>query len=366
MNDNMKRVISIFAFAMLLPLMAFAAKPAGRWSEQKANEWYQRQGWIVGCDYVCATAINQIEMWQAETFDPATMDREMALAEGLGFNTVRVFLSDMVYDADPEGFKQRLDRFLDICDKHGIRAILTFWTNGGKCENPKLGKQPESVQGVHNSQWCMSPGTEAVNDPSQWGRLERYVKDILKSFRNDDRVLLWCLYNEPENFRRGVKTSLPLMRETYRWAREVNPSQPITSPMWGAPSLSRTNLAVVSFLMENSDVISFHCYDDPKTMSRFIYRLKDYNRPLICTEYMGRPKSTFKEVMPILKKNNVGAISWGLTAGKCNFHLQWSSKAGDPEPKVWFHDIYRLDGTPYSQEEVDFVRKMTGKMPSDD
>ena len=115
--------------------------------------------------------------------------------------------------------------------------------------------------------------------------------------------------------------------------------------------------------MENSDVISFHCYDDPKTMSRFIRRLKDYNRPLICTEYMGRPKSTFKEVMPILKKNNVGAISWGLTAGKCNFHLRWSSKAGDPEPEVWFHDIYRLDGTPFSQDEVDFIRRMTGKQP---
>ena len=193
--------MTLFALAATL---GFAKKPAERWSEEKANAWMAEQGWIVGCDYVCATAINQIEMWQAETFDPATMDKEMGWAEGLGFNTVRVFLSDLVYTADPKGFKARFEEFLGIIEKHHIRAIVTFWTNGGKCKNPKLGKQPESVQGVHNSQWCMVPGTEVVNDPTKWHELEVMVKDIIKTYKNDDRILFWCLYNEPQNTQRGV------------------------------------------------------------------------------------------------------------------------------------------------------------------
>lgn len=357
MKRKILLTMTLFALAATL---GFAKKPAERWSEEKANAWMAKQGWIVGCDYVCATAINQIEMWQAETFDPAMMDKEMGWAEGLGFNTVRVFLSDLVYTADPKGFKARFEEFLGIIEKHHIRAIVTFWTNGGKCKNPKLGKQPESVQGVHNSQWCMVPGTEVVNDPTKWHELEVMVKDIIKTYKNDDRILFWCLYNEPQNTQRGVKKTLPLMKETFRWAREINPSQPLTAPIWEIPSSLTPQMPTVTWVWENSDIISFHCYKEPGYLEKFIKLLLPYNRPLVCTEYMGRPKSTFKECMPILKKYNVGAINFGFTAGKCNFHLQWTSKAGDPEPKVWFHDIFRLDGTPYSQEEVDFIREMTG------
>ena len=295
-----------------------APAPAQRWSEERANAWYAEQEWPVGFNYVAATAINQFEMWQAESFDPKTIDYEMSKAEELGFNTVRIFLHDMVWEADPAGFKQRIDAFLGICRSHGIKTIVTFFTNGGRFENPQLGKQPESIQGIHNSQWIQSPGAPSVNDPASWPRLERYVKDILTTFRDDDRILFWCLYNEPENFKQGAQ-SLPLLREVFKWGREANPSQPLSSPLWICPGAhgTRSNFPIVSFLGENCDI------------------------------------------MPILKRERVGAISWGLTAGKCNFHLQWSSKAGDPEPEIWFHDIFRLDGTPYSQREVDFIRSMT-------
>ena len=335
-------------------------EPAGRWSEQRACEWYYSQEWPVGFNYVTATAINQFEMWQEESFDPATIDLEMGLAGGLGFNTVRIFLHDMVWEADPAGFKQRLDTFLGICESHGLNTIVTFFTNGGRFENPKLGKQPESIQGIHNSQWIQSPGEQSVNDPATWPRLERYVKDVMESFRDDGRILFWCLYNEPENFKQGAR-SLPLLRETFRWAREVDPSQPLTSPIWVCPGQhgTRSNFPIISFLGENCDIMTFHCYNGPEELELFISLMEQFGRPMVCQEYMGRPRSTFEDAMPILKRENVGAISWGLTAGKCNFHLQWSSKAGDPEPEVWFHDIYRLDGTVYDQQEVDFIRSMT-------
>ncbi len=334
--------------------------PAQRWSQERANAWYAEQEWPVGFNYVAATAINQFEMWQAESFDPETIDYEMSKAEELGFNTVRIFLHDMVWEADPAGFKQRIDAFLGICRSHGIKTIVTFFTNGGRFENPQLGKQPESIQGIHNSQWIQSPGAPSVNDPASWPRLERYVKDILTTFRDDDRILFWCLYNEPENFKQGAQ-SLPLLREVFKWGREANPSQPLSSPLWICPGVhgTRSNFPIVSFLGENCDIMTFHCYYGPEEMETFISLMKQFGRPMVCQEYMGRPRSTFEEIMPILKRERVGAISWGLTAGKCNFHLQWSSKAGDPEPEIWFHDIFRLDGTPYSQREVDFIRSMT-------
>ena len=356
-----------FLLLLVTALVSRAGVPC-RWSTEKAEKWAADKGWIVGCDYVTATAINQIEMWQEESFDPQTIDRELALAESLGFNTVRVFFSNLVYTADPKGFKKRFSLFLDICDRHGIRVLPTFWTNGGKCVNPHLGKQPEAIKGDHNSQWVMTPGAEYVNNPSKWDELEKMVKDIVRTYRNDGRILMWCLYNEPENLRRGVKTSVPLMEATFRWARSCKPSQPLTAPVWREVGVKGTSLPEATFALENSDVISFHCYSNGKILEKMILSFKPYGRPMVCTEYMRRPISTFEEAMPIFKKYNVGAINFGLTAGKCNFNYPWNKVDKDgksipweSEPEVWFHDIFRIDGTPWNAEEVRFIRKMTGK-----
>lgn len=368
----MKGIITKLAAAAAAVLISAASGAAGdknvRWTAEKANEWAADKGWIVGCDYVTATAINQIEMWQEESFDPETIDRELALAEGLGFNTVRVFFSNLVYTHDPKGFKKRFALFLDLCEKHGIRALPTFWTNGGKAVNPHLGKQPEAIPGNHNSQWVMTPGAEYVNDRSKWGELEKMVKDIIRTWRNDDRILMWCLYNEPENLRRGVTSSVPLMTETFKWARSCKPSQPLTAPLWREVGVQGTSLPEASFVLENSDVISFHCYSSGAILEKFIKTLLPYGRPMICTEYMRRPISTFREAMPIFKKYNVGAINFGLTAGKCNFNYPWNKVDANgesipwtEEPEVWFHDIFRLDGTPWDKEEAEFIREMTKK-----
>lgn len=354
----------LIIIALFINISVFAAE---RWSVEKAQAWAADKGWIVGCDYVTATAINQIEMWQAESFDPETMDKELGIAQGLGFNTVRVFFSNLVYSDDPKGFKQRFSLFLDLCEKHSIKVIPTFWTNGGKNFSPKLGKQPEAIKGNHNSQWIQTPGAAIVNDPKQWGELEKMVKDVIRTYRKDSRILMWCLYNEPENLRKGITTSIPLMTATFEWARSCKPTQPLTAPLWEEVGSSKTSLPEVTFMLENSDVISFHCYHGPEILEKFIKTLLPYNRPIVCTEYMRRPQSTFEKSMPIFKKYNVGAINFGLTAGKCNFNYPWNKVDKDgnsipwtEEPKVWFHDIYRLDGTPYSETEVQFIREMTG------
>ncbi len=342
--------------------LAVAAEgPAERWSVERANQWYKSVPWPVGCNYVPSTAINQIETWQTESFDPQTIDRELGWAEGLGFNTVRIFLHDLVWQADPVAFKQRLDQFLGICHKHRQRAIVTFFTNGcyGFEGEPRLGKQPDPVPGVHNSGWVQTPGAARVNDPAQWPALEKYVKDVIGAFARDQRVLVWCLYNEPENDKKGAK-SLPLMRKVFQWARSVNPTQPLTAPLMRMPGSKKSDPEMIAFLGDHCDVMSFHCYRGAQDVEAFITLFKTYGRPVFCTEYMARPRSTFQEILPVLKRQRVGAINFGLVAGKGNFQFPWGSKPGTPEPKVWHHDILRADGTPYDASEAALIRQMTG------
>jgi hypothetical protein len=365
----MRVFFSVFCFVLALVILPLAGPAlaaehsSGRWTKEQANAWYQHQAWPVGCNYIPSTAINQIETWQAESFDPKTIDRELGWAEDLGFNTVRVFLHDLVWEADPAGFKKRLGEFLDICQKHRIRAIVTFFTNGcyGFEGEPRLGKQPDPTPGVHNSGWVQSPGAAIVNDPAKWRRLEKYVKDVVGTFAQDDRILMWSLYNEPENTKKDAK-SLPLLRTVFDWARSVKPSQPLTSPIMKLPKGDPSE--IVTFLEANCDVISFHCYGKPDYVEAYLKLLKTCGRPLICTEYMARPRdSTFENTLPVSKRERVGAISFGLVAGKMNTHFPWGSKPGSPEPTLWFHDIFRGDGTPFDPQETALIKRLTGRQP---
>src|SRR5690348_4538476 len=122
------------------------------WSAEKANTWYSQHKWICGANFLPSNAINQLEMWQAQTFDPATIDRELGWAADIGFNTVRTFLHDLAWEVDPCGFKQRLSQFLEIASRHGIRPMLVIFDD---CWNsdPKIGPQPVPQAGVHNSGW---------------------------------------------------------------------------------------------------------------------------------------------------------------------------------------------------------------------
>lgn len=371
----MKKLTSL-ALILLLTTLPALAQP---WSTKKANKWYKKQPWLVGANYVPANAINQIEMWQAETWSPQLIDRELGWAEGLGMNTMRVFLHDMVWKQDPKAFKDRLDEFLTICKKHNIRPMIVLFDSVWDPE-PRLGKQREPKQGLHNSGWVQGPGAAVLGDKSQWGYLRDYVKDVIGSFRKDKRILAWDLVNEPDNDNGNsygrtsrTKTELPnkaqlgfeLVKESFNWAREENPMQPITSGPWHSNWASNETMGEMNrFLLENSDIITFHNYDKPEDFQKRVTQLQRYGRPIICTEYMARPVgSTFQAILPIAKSNKVGAINWGFVAGKSNTIYPWDSwqKAYDKEPPVWFHDIFRENGQPYRPEEVAFIKQMTGK-----
>jgi hypothetical protein len=325
--------------------------PARRWSVRAARSWYEKQPWIVGCNFLPSSAVNQLEMWQAATFDLPRIERELGWAAGLGFNAVRVYLHDLVWENEQKKFKERLDRVLAAADTRGIRVLPVLFDDCWN-DHPKAGPQPEPVPGVHNSGWVRSPGSTVVTHPRLWGRLRRYVTDVLGSFAQDKRVLLWDLYNEPGNSKMD-EASLPLLREVFKWAREVRPSQPLTAGVWYA------NQALNDFQLGASDVITFHQYNGLAEMKRQVAELKALGRPVICTEYMARPASRFATHLPLLKKEQVGAVSWGLVAGRSQTRFPWGSPEGAPEPEPWFHDILEPDGTPYDAAEFRAIRKLT-------
>ncbi len=350
-----KKSIALLACCVLLLGVATAQN---KWSARKANEWYAKQGWLRGCNFQPSTAINQLEMFQPETFDTATINKELSWAKGLGLNVMRVYLHHLLWTADKQGFKRRLDTYLAISSRHGIKTLFVFFDD---CWNDTawVGKQPQPKTGVHNSGWVRDPGTMIHSYPDTIRALEAYVKDVLTTFKNDNRILLWDLYNEPGNSNQFNK-SLPLLQKVFQWAREINPSQPVTAGVWNnGANFKELN----KFQFENSDIITYHNYSYIDDHLNAIDTLKKFGRPLICTEYMARRNgSLFQLIMPVLKKENIGAINWGFVSGKTNTIFAWDTPLPDgKEPPLWFHDIYRNDGTPFSKEEILFIKKLCGK-----
>lgn len=332
---------------------ANVSAPAKIWSVEKANAWYKEYKWITGANYIPATAINQLEMWQAETFDPATIDKELGWAQGIGFNTMRVFLHHIAWEVDSAGFKKRVNDYLAIADRHGIKTMFVFFDDVWNKE-PKPGKQPEPKPGIHNSGWMQDPGHKESYDSTGFPKLEKYVTDILTVFGKDKRILLWDLYNEPGNS--GKKdSSYHLLSKTFQWARSVNPDQPVSAGLWSW-DLEKLN----EFQLNNSDIITYHNYEEPQWHKRVIELLKANGRPLICTEYMARTRnSRFSNSLPLLKDKNVGAINWGFVEGKTNTIYAWDTPIPDGgQPIEWFHDIFKRDGTAYREDEINLIKKL--------
>lgn len=298
--------------------------------------------------------MNDTEMWQAASFDPDTMEEEMGWAERFGYNGARVFLQYLVWADDPAGFEERLDRFLDMADRHGIGVMpILFDDCAFACREPCLGEQDDPVPGVHNSGWVPSPGMGRVTDRSAWPDLERYVKGVVGAFADDARIPAWDLYNEPGNSGMGER-SLPLVEAAFGWAREVNPSQPLTAGAWSGVGDFRDRFN--ARLMALSDVVSFHAYEDPVGVKGRIEACAEHGRPVLCTEWLKRQDSnTFGEILPLFDEHGVGWYHWGLVAGRTQTYMPWGSKPGDSEPDVWQHDVLHPDGRPYDEAELRLV-----------
>jgi len=369
------RALRRLGIALLLAVPILDAKGQGRWTRERARAWADSTGWLVGSNFAPSTAINQLEMWQAATFDPRTIDRELGWAESLGMNTMRVFLHNLLWTQDSIGFLNRMDQFLTIAQRHHIRPMFVLF-DAVWDPMPHLGRQRAPIPHLHNSGWVQSPGAAILSDTARYEILKSYVQGVVGRFAKDRRVAAWDIFNEPDNTNRPAyiayepihkqELALSLMRRAFAWARAMNPSQPLTAAPWVGDYVDSTRLRpATKFMLENSDVLTFHSYDDSATVEKLITALERYGRPIICSEYMARPRgSTFQSILPIFARRHVGAINWGFVSGKTQTIYPWDSWNNEytAEPKVWFHDIFRPNGVPYDSAEVQLIRSITSSM----
>lgn len=343
--------------------------PGTRWTEEKAQAWGAEQPWLVGANFNPSDASNQLDMWQADTWNPELIDKELGWAEEIGMNTARVYLHQFPFRDDKDAFLERMDEFLEIADKHNIKPMFVFFDAVWN-PNPVAGPQPAPKAHLHNANWVQCPEKDLLWKPERHAELKPYVQEILTRFKNDDRILLWDLYNEPQNTSESSyndagkeKYSLMLLKSVFEWAREINPSQPISSAPWLGDWSDPDNLTDFdSFMFNHSDIITFHNYDNINEFTKRAEILTRYNRPLICTEYMARGNnSLFETHLPYMAEHNIGAINWGLVDGRSQTKYPWDSwdKEYTAEPELWFHEVFRTDGTPYKPAETDLIKKLT-------
>jgi hypothetical protein len=364
-------IFLLFLCAIAAPAFCADASPE-RWSREKANDWWAKTGWLVGCNFIPSTAVNELEMWQAATYDPKTIDRELGLAQRLGFNCVRVFLHDIPWQEDRAGYLKRINGFLSLAHKHHIKVMFVLFDS---CWNPypQRGPQPPPRPFVHNSGWVQCPGAEYTAHPERLDELKPYVQDIVGHFRNDKRIAFWDVYNEPGNMNGGAyrreepankrQSALLLLQKVFVWAREMKPSQPLSSGLWESEFDPAQLDAFDDIQLKESDIITFHDYGKLENVKQCVHNLQRYGRPIICTEYMARPMgSTFNPILGWFKENGVGAFNWGFVSGKTQTIYPWDSwdKTYTAEPPLWFHDIFHSDGTPYIPAEVEYIRSVTG------
>jgi hypothetical protein len=407
------------AFAAESGMPTSVVPVAGRWSVERIATWYAKVPWLVGANYLPSDKINTIDMWQASSWNPQTIARELKLARSIGYNTLRVFIHPLVWADDEAGFYERIDQFLIIAKRNEIRPSIVFFDD---CHYPyaKLGPQPLPVPAFHNSGWVNAPNRELAEryargdaTAAEVATLKNYVQRTIARFADDRRVLYWELYNEPgrgngEYDESGTlilgqigDRSQHLVRDSWVWAREIEPTQPITSTTLG--SIGDMNSAINA---ANSDLYSIHVYDAFSELKKEVATWSADGRPVVVTEWLNRstvadipnemmPLFTQEEwhkrfdgtnipkyVLPYLKAQNVGAINWGFVTGKSETDWHWSSRYVDgkirnlaaerragnvirpgealPEPAKWFHDLYRPDHTPHDPSEIALFKALTG------
>jgi hypothetical protein len=341
-----------------------------RWNTELAARWATETGWVVGCNFTPSSASNQLEMWQADTFDPETIGRELGWAADIGMNSIRLFLHDLMWVLEGEAFLHRVDRVMDIAAGHGI-SVMPVLFDGIWDPEPRPGPQRAPRRGVHNSTWVQGPGAAVVADRSRWDSLRPYVDGVMERFGTDERIVAWDLFNEPDSPNPAYLRRDPtrkrqriadLLELVWDWAAEVDPSQPLTVGVYLKPWAPHPERAsrVARTALERSDIISFHCYEPEPVLQRAIDGLRSLGRPLVCTEWMARPTSP-PALIEVFRRTGVGCYTWGLVDGRSQTKYPWSSwvrRSTDRTP--WFHELLHPDGTPYDHEEKELFRRATG------
>lgn len=350
-----------------------------RWSPKKANEWYAQMGWLRGCNFLPSNCKGFLDMFQSYQSDEhlACADAELALAASLGYNSIRFLLNFNVWRLEHDHLLKQFDAYLSLCKKHGMTAMVML---GCDCCVPKTKLYTPPALGEQRVDWGWHGGTKhsAFEDRKEVGHhlldipefrelYYAFIREIITIHKEDPRICVWDLYNEPGNSNRDEIT-LPHLQKFFEIAREIDPIQPLTACLWRWDDAQfETPSPCAQFCLDNADIITYHNYENLEKNVRIIRFLRRFGRPVMNTEWMARPLgSTVFDLFPLFYLENVSCFNWGLVAGKAQYFECWNNiwdryEAGVDENidfRLWFHDLFRPSHRPYDPKETALIRRI--------
>lgn len=354
------------------------------WSKERAWEWYNARPWIRGCNYMSADCANRIDQWQELGFEErlVTTEEEFKLTQELGYNSIRIILEFIVWDEQRDGFMERFERYISLATKYGISCMVVL---ANDCMRPKsfevnkIGKQKVDL-GYHGGRKTSQHGHHdemgwhVLDDPSTAPRYFEMVREIVAKYRDDERIIIWNVYNEVGNSKRD-KVTLPNLKRMFEIIREIEPIQPLTAEAWRLDTQDIADLShVEQYALNNSDIVSFHSYSHYMNIVQIIHTLKNLGRPILCTEWLARGMgNNVQELFPLFFLEKIGCYNWGFVAGKYQTYEPWNGiwEQYEKNPNLnfdftkWLHDLYRPNHRPYNPKEIELIKHFCGLADKD-
>lgn len=348
-----------------------------RWSKEKAWKWYNARPWIRGCNYMSADCANRVDQWQELGFEERfeTTESELELMKETGFNAVRLILEYVVWKEEHDGFMERLERYISLCAKYGISCMIVLANDCMPPKNelwkmPYVGKQ-EYVWGYHGGKKSAQHSLQTspaphfyLDNPESRADYFRMVEEIVTKYKNDERIIVWDVYNEPGNGRRDDLTPENL-KALFELVRACEPIQPLTSAVWRIKGDGTPLSEVEQYALDHSDIVSYHFYGNYNEHIKIIHRLKKEGRPIITTEWLGRifGNDVFS-LFPLFYLERIGCYNWGFVAGKYQTYEPWEGtwqmyergRCKNVDFTKWFHDLYRPSHHPYDPKEIELIK----------
>ena len=354
-----------------------------KWSKEKVWDWYNSRPWIRGCNFMSSDCANRVDQWQEYGFEERfeTTKRELALVAETGFNSIRIIPEFIVWLKEHDGFMERFEHYIAEADKNGISCMVVL---GNDCMPPKeealkrmnLGEQhvdwgyhggrKVSQHGVFNG-----AGYSLLDEPEYAEKYYEFVREIVTKYKDDERILLWDVFNEPGNSGRK-SMSLPHLMKFFEIIRNIDPIQPLTVGIWSQTVDLDNLLEIEKIGLENSDIITYHNYSSYENNIEEMHLLKKLERPVMNTEWLARCcKNTVEEMFPLYFLEKIGCYCWGFVAGKYQTYEPhnnvWYNYKDNPDSYLnwdfdfskWFHDLYRPSLNPYVPKEIYLIKKFS-------
>ena len=341
-EDRPMRYKCLTTLLSLAMILLFSSGP-------QAAEPHRTSRWV-GANYTPAGCVNAVQLWHE--FPAEVIQRELAAAkEHFGITSLRVYLHNIPFDAEKDRFLQRIEEFLALCDRHGIKPGFVFFDDCWNHEGITLRSRPP-VKGRHNGRWAACP-QDVQRTEEKLPELKRYIQDVVRAHRRDGRVLWWEIYNEP---RMKSDYSARLRKLGYRWAKEVGPIQPVICCWDDSPE---------------TDVVDAHNYGNnfsawdrqadlnprkgtvfTEAGARWFAPRRSNGEPIEVIDWLQRRKAAGKYVPGVY-------LCWELMVGNSNCRWYWGTKDGTPEPTIPWCGLMWPDCTPVSLAEAEAVRHYT-------